>query len=159
MLFLLALGSAALYGAADFLGGLASRRASTIAIVIISQLAGLVALASMLPVLPASEPQPNDWMWGATAGITGGIGVALLYRALATGSMAIAAPITAVCAVAVPVAVAIGFGERPGTGTMGGISLALLAIVLMSQQNTPATTGLLTERAGVRSAATAFAAG
>src|SRR5688572_4821564 len=159
MLFLLALGSAALYGAADFLGGLASRRASTIAIVIISQLAGLVALASMLPVLPASEPQPNDWMWGATAGITGGIGVALLYRALATGSMAIAAPITAVCAVAVPVAVSIAFGERPSAGTMGGISLAILAILLISQQKPPATTRPVAEPGGARSAVTAFAAG
>ena len=38
--------------AADFLGGLASRRASTIAIVVISQLAGLIALVLMLPLLP-----------------------------------------------------------------------------------------------------------
>ena len=37
MAYLLALSSAALYGAADFLGGLASRRANTLAIVVTSQ--------------------------------------------------------------------------------------------------------------------------
>ena len=62
------------------------------------------------------------------------IGVALLYRALAIGSMAIVAPITAVCAVTVPVAVAIALGERPGTGPLAGIALATRVIVLVSQQ-------------------------
>jgi drug/metabolite transporter (DMT)-like permease len=136
MLFVLALASAAFYGAADFLGGLASRRANTIAIVVISQFAGLIALALALPLLSESSPLRSDWMWGATAGVTGGIGVALLYRALAIGSMAIVAPITAVCAVTVPVAAAIGLGERPGGGRLAGIALALLAIVLVSQQRT-----------------------
>jgi drug/metabolite transporter (DMT)-like permease len=66
--------------------------------------------------------------------VTGGTGVALLYRALAISSMAIAAPITAVCAVIVPVAVSIALGERPGTGPLAGIALALASIVLVSQQ-------------------------
>jgi uncharacterized membrane protein len=47
------------------------------------------------------------------AGVTGGAGVALLYRALAVGTMAIVAPTTAVCAVAVPVFASIALGERP----------------------------------------------
>lgn len=138
MLYVLTLASAAFYGAADFLGGLASRRATTIAIVVISQLAGLIVLALILPVLPASTPARDDFVWGAVAGLTGGIGVALLYRALAIGSMAIVAPITAVCAVTVPVAAAIALGERPGAGTTSGIALAVLAIVLVSQQSAPA---------------------
>lgn len=37
-----------LYGAADFLGGLASRRANTIAIVVVSQGAGLLVLGERL---------------------------------------------------------------------------------------------------------------
>jgi drug/metabolite transporter (DMT)-like permease len=135
MLLILALASAAFYGAADFLGGLASRRSSTISVVVVAQLSGLVALGLMLPVLPPSTPGHDDWIWGAAAGITGGIGVALLYRALAMGSMAIIAPITAVCAVIVPVAASIAFGERPGTGAVAGIALAIVAIVLVSQQS------------------------
>lgn len=138
MFYLLALASAATYGAADFLGGLASRRTNTIAIVVISQLAGLIALLMMLPILPASSPVRDDFVWGSAAGLAGGIGVALLYRALAIGSMAIVAPITAVCAVTVPVTFAIAFGDRPGAGISAGIALAVLAIVLVSQQSAPA---------------------
>ena len=137
MLYVVALASAALYGAADFLGGIASRRTNTIAIVVISQLAGLIVLLLVLPLLPASSATRNDFVWGAAAGFAGGIGVALLYRALAIGSMAIVAPITAVCAVTVPVAAAIAFGERPGAGASAGIALAILAIVLVSQQSPP----------------------
>ena len=159
MLYALALASAAFYGAADFLGGLASRRASTISIVVISQLAGLLALALMLPVLPASSPTAGDWMWGAAAGVTGGIGVALLYHALATGSMAIVAPMTAVCAVTVPVAAALVLGERPGAGATAGIALAIVAIVLVSRQSIPTSDSADVKRTGARSAAIALASG
>lgn len=159
MLLILALVSAVFYGAADFLGGLASRRASTIAIVVIAQLSGLVALGLMLPLLPSSTPSQDDWIWGAAAGVTGGIGVALLYRALAIGSMAMVAPITAVCAVTVPVAAAIVLGERPGTGAVVGISLAILAIVLVSQQKAPNADGAASTPLRVRGAGTALMSG
>lgn len=159
MFILLALASAATYGAADFLGGLASRRAGTIAIVVLSQLAGLIALVLMLPFLPASTPARGDWLWGAAAGVAGGTGVALLYRALAIGTMAVVAPITAVCAVTIPVAAAIAFGERPAPVTMGGIVLAVIAIVLVSQPHAaPDATGE-TQRIRARGVATAFASG
>jgi drug/metabolite transporter (DMT)-like permease len=158
MFSLLALASAAFYGAADFLGGLASRRANTVAVVFLSQGAGLVALLLFLPLLPESIPTRHDWVWGGAAGIAGGIGVALLYRALAIGAMAIVAPITAVCAVLVPVIAAIAFGERPHARTLAGIGLALIAIVLVGQQPAHADLDAApTFRA--RGTATAFASG
>ena len=158
MFYALALVSAAFYGSADFLGGLASRRANTIAVVVIYQGSGLIALALMLPFMPASLPTRHDWVWGGTAGIAGGIGVALLYRALAVGSMAIVAPITAVCAVIVPVIAAMVFGERPDARTTAGIVLAIVAIVLVSQQAAdPAAAHASTPR--TRGTVTAFASG
>jgi drug/metabolite transporter (DMT)-like permease len=78
-----------------------------------------------------------DYVWGAVAGLTGGAGVALLYRALAIGVMAVVAPTTAVCAVVIPVLVAVGLGERPGILTVGGIVLAIVAIALVSQSEHP----------------------
>jgi drug/metabolite transporter (DMT)-like permease len=138
MVYLLALASAAFYGAADFIGGLTSRRASTIAIVVISQSAGLVALAMLLPILPGALPRRADIVWGAAAGLSGGAGVALLYRALAIGTMSVVAPTTAVCAVVIPVIFEIATGERLATTTAIGIGLAIVAIVLVSQQRTPA---------------------
>lgn len=134
MVFLLSLGSAALYGAADFLGGIASRRTNTIAVVFLSQLAGMVLLVAILPLLPAATPLTDDLAWGGVAGLAGGTGVALLYRALAVGRMAVVAPTTAVCAVAIPVMAALLLGERPAPLTLGGIAVAVVAIVLVSRQ-------------------------
>lgn len=134
MAYLLAIVSATLYGAADFLGGIASRRTNTTSIVVTSQGSGLVLLALMLPLLPDASPSGADVFWGGAAGLTGGIGVALLYRALAVGTMARVAPTTAVCAVMIPVVTGAFFGERLAPSTLVGIALAIVAIVLVSQQ-------------------------
>ena len=139
MAYLLALGSAALYGAADFFGGLASRRTNTLAIVVASQGVGLVLLALMLPLLPEATPSDGDLVWGGAAGLAGGIGVTLLYRALAVGRMAVVAPTTAVCAVMIPVVTDILRGERLGPLTILGIALAVVAIVLVSRQGAAAS--------------------
>ena len=133
----MALGSAVLYGAADFTGGIATRRASTIPIVFLSQLSGLVSLLLLLPLLEAATPTRLDMVWGAVAGLTGGIGVALLYRALAIGTMAVVAPTTAVCAVTIPVVVSVALGERPGALAVIGIVLGVVSIVLVSKQTMP----------------------
>jgi uncharacterized membrane protein len=149
VVYLLALASAAVYGAADFLGGLASRRTSTFAVVVVSQFTGLVLLAVLLPMFPDATPSTRDVLWGGAAGLTGGIGVALLYRALAVGTMALVAPTTAVCAVAIPVLGAMMLGERPASRTVAGILIALVAIVLVSQQRTPHDDDRRAARSGV----------
>jgi uncharacterized membrane protein len=135
MFSILALASAALYGAADFIGGMTARRADTMAVVVVSQGAGLLLVALLLPLLGTPAPGASDWTWGVVAGLTGGIGVALLYRALAIGVMSLVAPVTAVCAVAVPVVVAVALlGERPAVYASVGIVVAIVAIALVSQQ-------------------------
>ena len=140
MTYLLALGSAALYGGADFLGGLASRQVTTVATVFMSQAAGLALLRCVVPFLGAA-PGHADLLWGGVAGVAGGIGVALLYRALAIGTMGVVAPTTAVCAVMIPVLAEVLRGERLALRTTAGILLALLAIALVSQSNPSAIEG------------------
>ena len=134
MIYLLAIGSAVLYGAADFTGGLTSRRAGAIPVVFLSQASGLVMVALLLPLLPHATHTWLDLLWGAVAGLTGGIGVALLYHALSIGTMAVVAPTTAVCAVTIPVVVAVLLGERPVPLAVGGIALGIGSIVLVSRQ-------------------------
>lgn len=133
MIELLALGSAVLYGSADFFGGLTARRANTIATVFWSQFVGLVLLGLLLPFLPAAMVSTRDWVWGFIAGFSGGIGVALLYRALALGAMAVVAPTTAVIAAMIPVLFAFVLGERLRPLTLLGVALALVAIALVSR--------------------------
>ncbi len=134
MIEILALSAAVFYGSADFFGGLTARRANTIATVVVSQVVGLVLLIGALPFLPAAVMSPRDWFWAVCAGVSGGGGVALLYRALAVGTMAVVAPITAVVSAIIPVLFGFAIGERVGWLTAGGIFLALVAIVLVSQQ-------------------------
>ena len=154
MFAILALASAVLYGAADFVGGFTSKHASAVAVVLVSQLAGLAMVAGVLPFLGTPAPGQQDWWWGAVAGLAGGIGVALLYRALAIGTMAVVAPVTAVCAVLVPVATAVFLGERPGPQATAGIGLALVGILLVSQSDAAHhTTGRLGTGIGLALAA------
>jgi drug/metabolite transporter (DMT)-like permease len=136
MVYLLSLLSAALYGAADFIGGSASRRAPMLAVVATSQFAGLVALLLVLPLLPSAAPAGADLAWGAGAGLAGSVGVGLLYRALAIGTMGVVAPTTSVCAVVIPVLAGFLLGDRPGTLVVAGIALAVVAIVLLGQEST-----------------------
>ena len=147
MAYLLALSAAALYGTADFLGGLAARRANTLAVVVTSQGCGLTLLLLSLPLLPEATPAARDLVWGGAAGLIGGVGLALLYRALAVGRMAVVAPTTAVCAVLIAVATGVLRGERLGSLTMLGVALAIVAIVLVSQQRAAAA-GAVSVRAG-----------
>jgi drug/metabolite transporter (DMT)-like permease len=141
MIELLALGAAVLYGSADFFGGLTARRANTIATVIWSQFVGLVLLALFLPFLPTATVSSRDWTWGFIAGLSGGIGVALLYRALAVGAMAVVAPTTAVIAAIIPVVFAFVMGERLRPLTLAGVALALVAIALVSRPASGSATG------------------
>lgn len=133
-MYLLALTSAALYGAADFLGGIASKSLSTTIVVAIAQATGLVVLLVAISLLPQADASGTDLVYGAAAGLAGTVGVGLLYRALAIGVMGVVAPITAVCAVAIPVLFSVVRGARPGRVVVVGILLALVAIVLVSQQ-------------------------
>jgi drug/metabolite transporter (DMT)-like permease len=132
--YLLALASAVSYGAADFAGGIVTRRITAIPVVLLSQGTGLVLVAVLLPLLAAGSPRAADLWWGAAAGVGGGIGVALLYYALAIGTMSVVAPTTAVAAVAIPVISSIALGERPGSLVVLGILLGVTAIVLLSRQ-------------------------
>ena len=59
MSVVLALGAAMVFGSADFLGGLASRRRAALAVAFGTQTAGFVALLVALPLLPAAVVAPR----------------------------------------------------------------------------------------------------
>jgi drug/metabolite transporter (DMT)-like permease len=133
MAALLALASALLWGAVDFANGMASRRAAVRGVVAVSQAGGLLAVLVLLPFLGGS-PAPADLAWGAAAGTAGVLGLVLFYGALATGSMSVIAPVTAVCAAAVPVLAGVALGEHLSAVTVAGIVLALLAVLLVAAE-------------------------
>ena len=133
MAVVLALASAVVYGAADFLGGLASRRTSVFGVVAMSQVVGLVALLALLPWL-GGPVGVADLAWGWRRGLAGAAGLVVFFRALAGGVMSVIAPVTAVTAAAVPVLVGLLAGNRIGGWAAAGIALALTAVVLVSAE-------------------------
>lgn len=135
----LALLSAVVYGAGDFAGGLAARRMSPAAVVLRTNAIGLAGLLLVAPLFAAGDVGAEDLAWGAGGGLVGGVGVLLLYRGLAEGTMSVVAPITAVLAAAVPVAVGLLDGERPSAVALIGIPFALVAITLLARD--PAEAG------------------
>jgi drug/metabolite transporter (DMT)-like permease len=131
--YLLATLAAVFYGAADFTGGMVTKRVATVPVVLLSQATGLVMVAIILPFLGTAPPRAADLWWGAGGGLAGGVGVALLYYGLAKGTMSVVAPTTAVLAVAIPVLTSIALGERPGWLAIAGILLGVGAIALVSR--------------------------
>jgi drug/metabolite transporter (DMT)-like permease len=130
---LLALATAVVYGTADFLGGLAARRVRALLVVGWSQLAGWV-LVVVLAVVVGGTATPADLAWGAAAGVVGTAGLSVFYRALAEGSMSVVAPVTAVCAAAVPVLAGLAGGDAVSGWALVGVALALPAVGLVATE-------------------------
>ena len=131
MAVFLALVAAGVYGAADFFGGIASRRTAPATVVVCSQLAGTVVLVAAWPLFPGHF-YASDIAWGMAAGVAGSVAIVALYAALAVGQMGVVSPITAVIGASVPVVAGILLGERPATLAILGLAFAFVAVVLVS---------------------------
>lgn len=132
MAALLALGAAATWGVGDFLGGLTSRRANELVVTALSQLAGLLVLAVLLP-LGGAAVSGAALGWGALAGIGGAGGLLAYFKALAIGPMGVTAPVAALTGAAVPVMAGVALGERPGAVAWLGVAVGIAATVLASR--------------------------
>jgi drug/metabolite transporter (DMT)-like permease len=127
------LASAALWGAGDFCGGLAARRAHVYSVIISSQIVGVFLLSGLALAFGETMPSLDHMLVGGAAGLAGSLGLIALYRALAMGRMSVAAPISAVVGAAVPVAVGAVLEGLPGAGQLAGFGLAFVAVWLISR--------------------------
>jgi drug/metabolite transporter (DMT)-like permease len=131
MAVVVALASSIVFGVADFLGGIASRRVPSRLVVLFSQLAGLVAIAIAAPFMGATEVTGQDLLWAAAAGILGMAGLLFFYEGLAAGRMSVVSPLAGLISIAVPSLFGIAIGERPGTVALVGVVVAVPAVVLV----------------------------
>jgi len=121
----LGIGSAASFGAGDFFGGMATRRARGILVAGGSQLVGALALLVLLAVVRPALPDASALWIGAAAGTLGGIGVAALYRALSMGSMGLVAGISGIGSVLVPLGFDVFVARAPiGPWQIAGVLCA-----------------------------------
>jgi drug/metabolite transporter (DMT)-like permease len=129
---LAASGTAVAWGAADFCGGKASRFAKAPVVVVIAQLSSLPLLAIALLLTADGWPGAPDVGWGFLAGLSGGVALVLLYRALAAGTMSVVAPTTAVTAASIPLVVGLFLDQQPRPTALAGAGVAVLAVGLVS---------------------------
>ena len=132
MAIVLALCSALAYGLSDFVGGLVSRRTSAWSVAVVAQVSAAICTGAVA-LFFSGEPEPGDYLWGTFAGVASGVGACFLYRGLSTGRMSVVAPVSAVGAALVPIAVGVLTGERPSFVVWLGVVLALPAIWLVSK--------------------------
>ena len=127
----LALASALAFGLCDFVAGIASRRISFWWVALISLGASVVG-AWLIVLVSRESANASALLWGFAAGVGAATGAVALYRGYGHGQMAVAGPISAVGAAALPAAVGLILGERLAAVGIIGVAVALPAIWLMS---------------------------
>jgi drug/metabolite transporter (DMT)-like permease len=128
----LALGAALAWGVSDFVGGVTSRRLPLLWVLLVTQFVGL---ALVLPFALAHGAPPFDRkavLAAALGSLSGLVGIAGLYRAIALGVGSVAAPISATGA-ALPVAFGLVRGEPTTTLQEVGMVCALVGVIAASR--------------------------
>lgn len=92
-------------------------------------LLGVLALAAGGPIHSGAV------LWGSLYGISQAVGVYLFYAAVSAGPISVVSPLAAVLNAAVPVAVGVALGERPGATASFGVALAMFAVILVSRES------------------------
>ena len=147
MVTILALAAAVLYGTADFLGGVSSRRASVFAVLATTVPAGaavvlVVALLGEAPGLGSllghglgSPTSIGGWGavgWAAVSGLCGAAGLIAFYAGFAAAPISVVAPVAALVSTVLPVGIAIAGGERLTARMLAGGLICLVAIAGVS---------------------------
>lgn len=127
------LGSAIAWGAGDFGGGWASRRAPVLAVSLIVQIVGVLLYIALAIVAREAVPEPSSILIAVAAGVAVTVGIVGLYHGLAVGRMGVVAPVTGLLAALLPVVFGITRDGLPATPVLVGIVLALVAVVLVSR--------------------------
>lgn len=129
----LGLGSAACWGAADFNGGLASKRVNVLTVLATAHFIGACLLALVALLLRDPVPPLAGIGWAVLSGMAGLIGLVALYRGLATGRMGLVAPVAGLVTGLIPVSIGMLTAGVPAVPRLLGFALALLAVWMIAR--------------------------
>ena len=118
------------FGSADFLGGLASKRMGSMKVTALAAIAGFLVLLLATLWIPGTMDS-GALFWGILSGVSGSLAIMLLYASLAIGPMSILSPLGALVSAVVPVAWAGIRGEVLGPLGYLAIAIGFVAIVLV----------------------------
>ncbi len=130
---LFGLASALTWGAADFGGGIASKKSSPYAVVFWGDWVGLAVATIIAAWMGESFPSARSLGFTLLSSLCGATGIVMLYMSLASGRMSIAAPTSALMAAVIPVAVGFVSDGLPRWLTIAGVGMGLLAIWLVAR--------------------------
>jgi drug/metabolite transporter (DMT)-like permease len=112
------------FGAGDFAGAVAARRAGALIVVAGAHGIGLAALLVAALVVRPPLPEPGSIGLGLAAGAAGAVGLAALYRGMALGSIGIVASLSAAGALVVPLLAGVLLGASVTPIQLLGVACA-----------------------------------
>lgn len=121
------------WGFSDFGGGLVSRSAPFLGVLLGSQVGSLVAGLPLLLVVAEPALRQEDILISVLGGMLGGSGLALLYRGLSVGRMGVVAPVAAVLTATIPVVYGFATEGVPSSLALVGIVAAAISVALVSR--------------------------
>lgn len=129
----LALGCSVCYGVSNFLGPQLAKSQTIVAVLVLSQVAALLACVVYVLVAADSPLPAGDAAVAGLAGVGNALGLIGFYRAAELGPLAIVAPIGATGA-AVPVLFGLATGDALKPWQAAGIVLAMAGAALAARQ-------------------------
>jgi len=127
------LGAVFVWGTSDFLGGYAARRSNAFVFTTVVHASGLLMMLGIAIASHAPFPSRSAVAWTLAAGFSGGAGLAIFYRALASGRMGLVAPVAAVLSAAIPTVFGMFTEGVPHAVQVVGFVLAVCGIWLISR--------------------------
>jgi drug/metabolite transporter (DMT)-like permease len=128
----LGLAASAFWGASDFLGGLATRKAHVVLVVALAHGLSLGLLLLIALFTRPALPTEHFALIGLCAGAFGGLALLLYYQALSLGEMGITTALTGLLTALVPVVYSFFTQGSPRSSQIAGFALAAAAIALIA---------------------------
>jgi len=127
------LAAAAIWGGADFTGGLAARRAPSLYVVAVAHSLSLLVLLALLPLTHEVWPGLPAMLLPLLGGLAGGLGLMLFYHALSIGVMGLTAVVTGLTTACVPVLFEFATEGLPKPIQLAGFAVAALSLWLITR--------------------------
>jgi drug/metabolite transporter (DMT)-like permease len=128
----LGLAASAFWGASDFLGGLATRKAHVVMVVALAHGLSLGLLLLIALTTHSAFPTMRFALAGLCAGAFGGVALLLYYQALSLGEMGITTALTGLLTALVPVVYSFFTLGSPKFSQIAGFIVAAAAIALIA---------------------------
>jgi drug/metabolite transporter (DMT)-like permease len=121
------------WGASDFLGGYATRRANAFLLTLVVNIGGLLLVGILASATHAVFPSARSVAWVLAAGVSGGAALGIFYRALSSGRMGLTAPVAAVVGAAIPTIFSMFTEGLPGRIPLIGFFFAVVGLWLITR--------------------------